>query len=122
METSLDDAESPVKELENGTPVENLTSGYFDEQFFVFRTTEPGEVTISITGPRSGDADLYVTYEGPVSKTEYDCRPFQNGSNEQCVFNKPAGEFNIMIRGYRNFDEVDIVASFSPENAQDQKQ
>lgn len=122
VETSLDDAESPVKELENGTPVENLTSGYFDEQFFVFRTTESGEVTISITGPRSGDADLYVTYEGPVSKTEYDCRPFQNGSNEQCVFNKPAGEFNIMIRGYRNFDEVDIVASFSPENAQDQKQ
>ena len=119
VETSLDDVESPANELENGVPVEDLTSGYFDEQFFTFRTMEAGEVTISISGPQGGDADLYVTYEGLVSKTEFDCRPFQNGSNEQCVFNKPAGEFNIMVRGYRNFDEVDIVASFSPESSQE---
>ena len=119
VETSLDDVESPIKELEDGVPVEGLSSGYFDEQFFTFNTTEAGEVTISISGPQGGDADLYVTYEGPVSKTEFDCRPFQNGSNEQCVFNKPAGEFNIMVRGYRNFEDVDIVASFSPASSQD---
>ncbi|MDN3612341.1 M28 family metallopeptidase [Vibrio ostreicida] len=121
VETSLDDADSPATQLENGIPVENLSSGYFDEQMFVFRTAEAGQVTITITGPNSGDADLYVKYDGAVSQTDYDCRPFQNGSNEQCVFNKPAGEFNIMLRGYRNFDEVDIVASFEPDNVQDKQ-
>ncbi|NOH72237.1 M20/M25/M40 family metallo-hydrolase [Vibrio pectenicida] len=115
VETSLDDINSPVKELEGGVPVEGLSSGYFDEQFFTFTTTEVGEVTISISGPQGGDADLYVTYDGPVSKTEFDCRPFQNGSNEQCIFNKPAGTFKIMLRGYRNFNDVSIVASFNQE-------
>ncbi|WP_341660047.1 M20/M25/M40 family metallo-hydrolase [Vibrio sp.] len=117
VETSLDDIDSPIKELEDGVPVEDLSSGYFDEHLFTFTTTEAGEVTISISGPQGGDADLYVTYEGPVSKTEYNCRPFQNGSNEQCVFNKPAGTFNIMLRGYRNFEDVSIVASFKLESS-----
>ncbi|WP_391087559.1 M20/M25/M40 family metallo-hydrolase [Vibrio sp. NH-UV-68] len=115
IETSLDSTTPGTTELREGVPVEQLNSGYADEQFFIFNTTTTGQVTITITGPRSGDADLYVKYNGEVSKTDFDCRPYQNGSNEQCVFDKPAGEFNIMLRGYRNFEEVKLVATFTSD-------
>lgn len=113
VETSLDSTDSGAIELQADVPVESLTSGYSQEQFFIFKTAEAGQVTITMTGPHSGDADLYVKYNGSVSKTAFDCRPYQNGSNEQCVFDKPAGEFSIMIHGYRNFDNVNLVATFS---------
>ncbi len=67
---------------------------------------------ISLSGPRSGDADLFMKYNDQVSASNFDCRPFQNGSNEQCVLNKPAGTFSIMVRGYRNFDQTSLVARF----------
>ena len=111
IESSLGQEDGSIR-LENGQPIDNLEAGYGEEQFFTFETQEEGQVTITISGPRSGDADLFVKYNDAVSLTNFDCRPFQNGSNEQCVFNKPAGIFNIMIRGYRNFDQISIVASF----------
>ncbi|WP_394156971.1 M28 family metallopeptidase [Vibrio campbellii] len=111
VESSMDSV-SGVTPLQDGEPVDNLQAGYGEEQFFTFETQEAGQVTITMSGPRSGDADLFVKYNDSVSVTNFDCRPFQNGSNEQCVLNKPAGMFNIMIRGYRNFDQTSIVASF----------
>ena len=111
VESSMDSV-SGVTPLKDGEPVDNLQAGYGEEQFFTFETQEAGRVTITMSGPRSGDADLFVKYNDSVSVTSFDCRPFQNGSNEQCVLNKPAGIFNIMIRGYRNFDQTSVVASF----------
>ena len=114
VETSLDSPVTGPKELQNDVPVEGLTAGYGEEQFFTFTTQSAGQLTVTLTGPRSGDADLYVKHNGTVSKASYDCRPYQNSSNEQCVLNRPAGEFNIMVRGYRNFNDVTIVANFVP--------
>ena len=111
VESSMDSV-AIVTPLQDGEPVENLQAGYGEEQFFSFETQEEGQVTITITGPQSGDADLFVKYNDSVAFKNFDCRPFQNGSNEQCVLNKPAGIFNIMIRGYRDFDQTSIVASF----------
>ena len=116
VETSLDSPVSGPKELQDGVPVEGLTAEYGEEQFFTFTTQDAGQLTVTMTGPRSGDADLYVKHNGVVSKASYDCRPYTNGSNEQCVLNKPAGEFNIMVRGYRNFNDVSIVANFVPQS------
>ena len=110
VETSLDDVESPIKELEDGVPVEGLSSGYFDEQFFTFNTTEAGEVTISISGPQGGDAtyrttkaqyrrlNLIVVHSKMVATSSV-C-----STSQQAVY---------LVRGYRNFEDVDIVASFS---------
>ncbi|EDK31169.1 aminopeptidase [Vibrionales bacterium SWAT-3] len=115
VETSLDSPVAGPTELQYDVPVEGLSAGYGEEQFFTVTTDYAGQLTVTITGPRSGDADLYVKYNGVVSKANFDCRPYQNSSNEQCVLNKPAGEFSIMVRGYRNFSDVSIVANFIPD-------
>lgn len=115
VETSLDSPVVGPKELQYDVPVEGLSAGYGEEQFFTLTTESAGQLTVTLTGPRSGDADLYVKHNGTVSKANYDCRPYQNSSNEQCVLNEPAGEFSIMVRGYRNFSDVTIVANFVPD-------
>ncbi|WP_227739639.1 M28 family metallopeptidase [Vibrio sagamiensis] len=112
IESSLNQIDGAIT-LEDGQPVEDLEAGYGEVLYFTFTTEEEGEVTINLMGPSKGDADLFVKYNDAVSTSNYDCRPFQNGSNETCVLTKPAGTFNIMVRGYRNFDETSIKANFT---------
>ncbi|MCL9783740.1 M20/M25/M40 family metallo-hydrolase [Vibrio sp. S4M6] len=112
VETSLADTNPGVTELKEGVPVVDIGLDYAEEKLFAFKTQEAGRVTIAMTGSNRGDADLYVKYNGEVSKTNFDCRPFLHGSNEQCVFSKPAGDFSIMLRGYRKFTGVELVAKF----------
>ena len=50
-----------------------------------------------------GDADLYVRVGLTPTTSTYDCRPYGNGSSEECVVqlapDAPARVF-VMIRGY----------------------
>ncbi|HUH04339.1 MAG TPA: pre-peptidase C-terminal domain-containing protein [Kofleriaceae bacterium] len=53
-----------------------------------------------ITG--SGDADLYVRFNNAPTTSQYDCRPYLNGSSERCQLDVPNGATAayIMVRGY----------------------
>jgi hypothetical protein len=65
---------------------------------------------------------------GPGDSTAYpatdvwDCRPWINGSSEECVVDSPAdGVWRIMLRAYIDFTNVTVQASFtSTGNAPDQ--
>jgi len=59
---------------------------------------EKGAFKISITG--DGDADLYIKKGSAPSFDNYDCRPYKDGSNEQCNLQGP-GTFYIGIYGYK---------------------
>jgi hypothetical protein len=41
------------------------------------------QVSINMTG--TGDADLYVRFGSQPTATDYDCRPYKNGSSEECT-------------------------------------
>ncbi len=58
----------------------------------------------------SGDADLYVRYGSQPTTSQYDCRPYYNGNEEECSFDSPAaGRWYISIRAYRNYSGVTLV-------------
>ncbi len=60
-----------------------------------------GTTTLKITMTGSGDADLYVRKAGQPSKTSYDYRPYEDGSNEEVIVNNPAsGTWYIGVNGY----------------------
>lgn len=60
----------------------------------------------------SGDADLYVRFGRRPTKQRYDCRPYKDGSTENCSIASPEpGLWFIRIRGYRNFSGLDLEAS-----------
>ena len=62
----------------------------------------------------TGDADLYVSYEATPTVNSYDCRPYVGGNSEQCAIN-PAqvGTYQVMVRGYNMFDNVQLTASYT---------
>ncbi|MDQ9090455.1 collagenase [Pseudoalteromonas haloplanktis] len=103
--------------LQNGQSIN--VSGQQDElQYFTFEVPQgASELTFNIAGG-TGDADLYVSYEATPSEAIYDCRPYLGGNNEQCVI-EPAqqGTYQIMLRGYNAFDNVQLTASFTQATA-----
>jgi len=60
----------------------------------------------------NGDADLYVLYGDKPTRWDYDCKPNKNGNDEKCVIRNPQqGTWHIALRGYRNFNGVNLTAT-----------
>jgi hypothetical protein len=50
-----------------------------------------------------GDADLYVRVGSAPTTTTYDCRPYADGSDEECIVNvTTASTIFVQVRGYAN--------------------
>ena len=98
--------------LEKG--VQKSTSGQQKEELqFIFEVpVDAMSVTVTIANG-TGDADLYVRFGEQASVTDYDCRPYKGGNNEQCKFT-PAktGSYYVMLRGYNDFSEVQLTADY----------
>ena len=45
----------------------------------------------------TGDADLYVRFGSQPTKEAYDCRPYENGSNESCNLVAAAEQTQVFI-------------------------
>lgn len=64
----------------------------------------------------TGDGDVYVRFGAAPSLTEYDCRPWEIGSDEDCVFATPeAGRYYVWVHAYPSDGEltnVSLKASF----------
>ena len=67
-----------------------------------------------ITG--TGDADLYVRWDADATRTQFNCRPYLNGSNETCDLVVPSGvsEASVMVYGYTAATYTLTVDWFSP--------
>lgn len=58
-----------------------------------------GRYSFAMTG--SGDADLYVKLGSQPTTSSYDCRPYENGSVEQCTVTlNETKTVHVMVRGY----------------------
>jgi hypothetical protein len=62
-----------------------------------FNVAAGSTLTATMTG--SGDADLYVRKNAAPTMAAYDCRPYRNGSNEECSIVGPATVY-VGINGY----------------------
>jgi hypothetical protein len=60
----------------------------------------------------SGDADLYVRRGAAPTTTSYDCRPYKNGSAEECTVTG-AGTFYVGVRGYATSSSISLVVTYS---------
>lgn len=103
--------------LENGVPVNGLSASEDSQLAFTFEVpSNVSSLTINIDGG-SGDADLYVKLDSAPSTSDYDCRPYESGNTESCLFESPqAGTYYIMLNGYRDFSGVTLEANYDLEN------
>ncbi|MDH5180587.1 MAG: PPC domain-containing protein [Gammaproteobacteria bacterium] len=99
----------PVTVLTNGVTVTNLSGSADSWQYFKI-TVPPGTSTMDVNmRGTTGDADLYIKYDSLPSDTNWDIRPWLNGSTELVRINTPpAGDFYIGINGYTAFSGVSL--------------
>ena len=74
-------------------------------------TAVEGQIGVEMTG--TGDADLYVRMGALPSVSEYDCRPYRNGSTESCTAEGP-GELYVSVRGY-TASTFDLTITYTRE-------
>ncbi len=100
--------------LTNGIAVTGLNGTEPAEQHFsLFVPVGAENLKFRIFGG-SGDADLYVEYGSVPSTLKYDCRPFSEGTEEECRFESPeSGTYSIMIRAYSSYSGVGLRASYT---------
>ena len=99
--------------LTSGVPVANL-SGAAGSQVY-YKITVPAaqsKLEVRITG--AGDCDLYVRRGSLPTTSTYDYRPYLNTSNETVTVTNPAAaDWFVMLRGYKAFSGVTLVATLT---------
>ena len=103
----------PVQALTDGVIVNNLAGTTGNWQYFKI-TVPAGKSSMDIvmTGPDTGDADLYIRYGALPTLTIWDARPFFFGNNEGVrIFNPPAGDYFIGINAASDYSSVSLQAT-----------
>jgi hypothetical protein len=105
--------ESDTKELEDGTPVENLAADQGESILFTMQVPEGAHVLQFAISGGKGDADLYVRFARPPTSIAFDCRPFRKGNKETCTFaDPPAGTYYVALRGHTAFSNLSLTGNY----------
>ncbi|KIF51166.1 S8 family serine peptidase [Vibrio owensii] len=98
--------------LENGVAKTQLSGGSKSSTVFVFDVpADATQATFNMSGG-SGDADLYVRFNGTPSTSTYDCRSWAGGNGESCSLNvSGAGQYEVLVYGYSAYSGVSLVAA-----------
>jgi uncharacterized protein YkwD len=105
---------STTATLENGVAVTGLAGAKGSELAFTLAVPAGAtNLVIAISGPGTGDADLYVKKGTPATRTSWDFRPYLDGNDEKVSVAAPAADtWNVMLRGYSAYTGVALKATF----------
>ena len=107
-------------ELQNNQAESGLNGDAGEEiHFYIDVPADTAHLQVEMFGG-TGDADLYVRYGSEPTQNQWDCRPYIAGNDEDCSFeNPPQGRWYVMVRGYRTFNNANLVATYSaaPNNS-----
>ncbi|MDO7642374.1 MAG: M4 family metallopeptidase [Reinekea forsetii] len=102
-----------VTELVNGVPVTQLSGASGTGLFFTFDVPEEASSVLFQLAEGTGDADLYVKYGSMPTLTDYDCRPYTSGNNENCAYDvAQAGTYYVLVQAYRSYSGTRLTASY----------
>lgn len=98
---SNDDDGNGTGALYNGQSVSVNSNGSDMPAYYVDIPAGATNLVIQTSGGSSGDADLHVKYGSEATRTDYDYRPWKNGSNETVNVATPqTGRWHIMVSPY----------------------
>lgn len=78
--------------------------------FGPYRVAAGTTLTATMTG--SGDADLYAKTGTAPNLASYDCRPYKNGSAENCALAGP-GDVYVAVNGYATTSGFELVVVYT---------
>ncbi|WP_299943012.1 M20/M25/M40 family metallo-hydrolase [uncultured Microbulbifer sp.] len=104
---TIDDDPGPDPDPEEQT--ENFSGSVVrgsEEHFGPFSAVPGTGFVADMTG--TNDADLYVRFGAIPTSRDYDCRPYEDGSSENCTLSVPGDKsaVYVMVRGYSPRDSI----------------
>ncbi|WP_404341231.1 S8 family peptidase [Pseudoalteromonas mariniglutinosa] len=102
-------------ELLDGQAQTGLSGATNSQTFYTMEVpTGTTNVTFTMSGG-SGDADMYVRAGSAPTTASYDCRPYENGNNEECSIDNPtSGTYHVMLDAYAAYSNVSLVGNLTP--------
>ena len=121
---TVDDGGDPdpsTPTITSGESIQVTLDGSGDEAFYKLQVPAGTDsVTVTMDGPSCGlfgcsfDADLYTRDAQRPTDSQYDCRPYQSGSDETCTDSSPnTGWLYIRIDSYSGSGTVTLTATTS---------
>jgi vibriolysin len=102
-----------VIELVNGVPVTQMSGVTGNSQFFTFEVPDEASSVLFQLADGTGDADIYVKYGSTPTLTDYDCRPYTSGNNENCAYDvAQTGTYYVLVHAYRSYSGTRLTASY----------
>ncbi|NOH62215.1 S8 family serine peptidase [Vibrio sp. RE88] len=100
------------KVLENGVAKTSLSAGSKSSTIYTFDVpSDATQATFNLSGG-TGDADMYVRFNGTPSTSTYDCRSWEQGNGESCSLNvSSAGTYEVLVYGYSAYSGASLVAT-----------
>lgn len=103
-----------ITTLSNGQVVSGLAGATASWRYFKLNVPS-GATTLNVvmSGPSSGDGDLYIRFGALPTLSRWDIRPYLNGNNESVsISNPPSGDFYIGIYGYNSYASISLTATY----------
>ncbi|MCP4745047.1 MAG: hypothetical protein GY874_02745 [Desulfobacteraceae bacterium] len=106
-------AEKESEQLENqDTRTFSASSSGQWFRYYISVPEETAKLTVKIDGD-NGDADLYTMFGAEPTRRDYDCRPYEADSTEECeVYYPEEGNWYIGVRAYRIFSDVTLKVEY----------
>jgi C1A family cysteine protease len=103
-------------EIANGQTISNLSAKPGDWLYYYINVPEnASNLQVRISGG-SGDVDLYTLFGARPTSSNYDCRPYRYGNNEECNYETPqAGTWYIGLQAYSEFSGVGLTANYQDD-------
>lgn len=103
--------------LENGIEKSPISGGRRSSTLYnIDVPANATALTFTMAGG-SGDADLYVLFNGSPTTNNYDCRSWTEGNSEVCsIDNVQAGQYQVLVYGYEKYDGASLTATYKNAN------
>lgn len=88
----------------------NLSASTGEELHYSVTVPSDRTALTATTSGNNGDADLYVKFGSPPTRSDYDCRSYSSNSNESCSVNRKGEKAYIMIHAYSSFSGLNLNA------------
>lgn len=111
---------APV-EMEKGVPIPDLGGETGNQQFFTLEVPAgASDLIFTLTeGDGTGDGDLYVKYGSAPTTSDYDCRSWNVGNDEECTYANPpaAGTYHVLLNAYSTYTGATLLGDYTGGDA-----
>jgi len=98
--------------LENGVAKSPISGNLRSSTVYTFEVPNDATSASFILNGGTGDADMYVKFNGEPTTTSYDCRSWAGGNGEECVIESAqAGTYQVLLYGYAAYEGASLTAS-----------